>query len=268
MVLNFNDEMSIEDYLKNGGVLSSPAHVPARYRAELLRLMTSFIDSELAASAGFSGVLNEAPGINQRISAARIILEKAENGAAVLEVMGEFGADIERYANGVHTNSNFNWADRLERNADIGSSRAHGGDMRLSVFYYPLLNWQDAVMMNVLMGKASEIQLEEMTKISYAPLAEIFRSIRDIELVHTSMGRTELLHLAKGAFKNGTSEELKASFHYWLPRVRATFGSTDSSRFERLKNYGLRHTSNSQMLDNFNKRAEELWQALQLITTL
>lgn len=263
-----NDDMTIEDYIKKGGVLSSPANVPARYRAELLRLMASFIDSEIAASAGFASVLNEAPGITQRINAARIILEKAENGVAVLELMGEFGADIERYGNGDHTNSDFSWADRLERDADIGGARAHERDMRLSVFYYPLQNWQDAVMMNVLMGKATDIQLEELSDISYAPLADIFRAIRGTEALHTSLGREELLHLAKGAYKNDTTDELKRSFNYWLPRVQASFGSVNSARFERLKNYGLRHRSNQHMLDEFNKRAEELRQALRLIARL
>ena len=48
------DTMPIEDYLAQGGVLTSPANVPPRYRGELLRLMASFVDSELAASAGFA----------------------------------------------------------------------------------------------------------------------------------------------------------------------------------------------------------------------
>jgi len=54
------DEMSIETYLAQGGVLSSPANVPARYRGELLRLMATFVDSELAGAAGFADVINAA----------------------------------------------------------------------------------------------------------------------------------------------------------------------------------------------------------------
>ena len=47
-----SDTMNIEDYLAQGGVLTAPGNVPARYRGELMRLMSSFVDSELAASAG------------------------------------------------------------------------------------------------------------------------------------------------------------------------------------------------------------------------
>ena len=63
------ETMNIEDYLSQGGVLTSPGNVPARYRGELMRLMGSFVDSELAASAGFAGSINFAPGIKERIAA-------------------------------------------------------------------------------------------------------------------------------------------------------------------------------------------------------
>ncbi|HXV29833.1 MAG TPA: phenylacetic acid catabolic, partial [Sinorhizobium sp.] len=55
-----SDTMPIEDYLAQGGVLSSPDNAPPRYRGELLRLMASFVDSELAGSAGFADIINDA----------------------------------------------------------------------------------------------------------------------------------------------------------------------------------------------------------------
>ena len=51
-----SDTMNLESYLAQGGVLTAPGNVPARYRGELMRLMSSFVDSELAASAGFAGL--------------------------------------------------------------------------------------------------------------------------------------------------------------------------------------------------------------------
>lgn len=44
---NDTDTMPITDYLAQGGKLTSPENVPPRYRGELLRLMSSFVDSEL-----------------------------------------------------------------------------------------------------------------------------------------------------------------------------------------------------------------------------
>lgn len=133
--------MPIEDYLAQGGQLTSPGNVPARYRGELLRLMASFVDSELAASAGFADTINNAPGITARIAACKITLEKADHAGRVLDLMGDFGADEGRYA------TQAAWADRLPRDASLGQAR-HGSDMRLAVFHYPIEGWVDAVVMN------------------------------------------------------------------------------------------------------------------------
>ena len=143
--------------------------------------MATFVDSELAASAGFADTINEAPGITARIAAARITLEKADHAERVLEIMGDFGADQARYA--VH----HPWADRLPRDAALGQAR-HGGDMRLAVFHYPLQGWTDAVVMNVLQGLATGVTLEELGRVSYAPLAEVFRAIAPRERRHTELG--------------------------------------------------------------------------------
>ena len=143
------DTMTLEDYVAGGGLLTAPANATPRYRGELLRLMATFVDSELAGAAGFADTINDAPGIKERIAAARIVLEKTDHAGRVLDVMGSFGADVARYA------AHHPWAERLPRDADIGAAR-HGRDMRLSVFHYPLQGWIDAVTMNVLMGLAVE----------------------------------------------------------------------------------------------------------------
>ncbi len=229
--------MPIEDYLAQGGVLTSPANVPARYRGELLRLMATFVDSELAASAGFADTINDAPGITARIAACRITLEKADHAERVLALMGDFGADEGRYAV-YHT-----WADRLPRDASLGLAR-HGGDMRLAVFHYPIEGWTDAVVLNVLQGLAAAVTLEEMAQISYAPLADVVRDIAPREKRHTDLGITGLTDLAATEGR----AEAKASIAYWQPRVADSFGAMNSARFETHKRFGLRHRPNEALL--------------------
>src|ERR1044072_4877018 len=125
-----HDTMNIEDYLAQGGVLPGRGNAPARSRGELMRLMSSFVDSELAASAGFADSINFAPGIKERIAACRITLEKTDHAERVLNIMIDFGTDADRYQ------AHHDWTARVERNADIGAARK-GGDMRLAVFHYP-----------------------------------------------------------------------------------------------------------------------------------
>lgn len=233
-----NDAMSLDEYLAQGGKLTSPGNVPPRYRGELMRMMASFVDSELAASAGFADVINDAPGIKSRIAAARIVLEKAAHAEKVLMLMSDFGVDASRYE-GVHP-----WAARLSREADIGATR-RGADMRLSVFHYPLAGWVDAVVMNVVQGLAARQQLAEVAEASYQPLAEAMRAILPVENRHAELG---LEGLAQIATTSEGREAAEISLAYWRPRVAAGFGAAHSSRFDRLAALGLRRRPNAELL--------------------
>lgn len=232
------ETMSIESYLEQGGVLSAPLNASPRYRGELMRLMASFVDSSLAGAAGFADVINDAPGLKERISAARIVLEKTDHAERVLQIMGSFGADQSRYAN------HHPWAKRLERGADIGATR-RGEDMRLSVFHYPLAGWIDAVAMNTLMGAAASVQLGELVRVSYQPLAEVFRFIAPRERRHAELGLEGLRKVASDPAGRAAAE---TSLGYWAPRVAASFGDQRSARFDALRRFGIRHTPNAELL--------------------
>ena len=238
------DEMSISSYLAQGGVLSNPSNVPPRYRAELMKMMATFVDSELAGAAGFADIINEGPGIKARIAAAKIVLEKSDSAEKVLRIMGDFGADTERYAD------HHPWTARLERGADIGQTRTKH-DMRLAVFNYPLEGWADAVVMNLLMGSAVAVQLEELSHVSYQPLAEAFRAIQPVEAHHAELAEEGLMALVEA---QGT-ESLQDLVSYWWPRVAASFGSETSQKFEGLKSMGLRRTQNAELKARWEKAA-------------
>ncbi|NHF71653.1 Phenylacetic acid catabolic protein [Paracoccus xiamenensis] len=241
-------DMTIEDYLAQGGKLTSPGNVPARYRGELLRLMASFVDSELAGAAGFADTINDAPGIRNRIAAAKITQEKLDHAGRVLQVMGEFGGDMAAY------DRRHDWAARVDRDADLGAAR-HGDDMRLSVFHYPLQGYVDAVVLNVLMGLATVVQLDEMKRVSYAPLADAFREIAPREARHVELGLNGLRQIA------GTDEgraKAKAAIEYWMPRVNATFGQSGSKRYDTQARFGLRHTQNDKLRETWSQRATDL----------
>jgi len=238
------DDMKIADYLAQGGVLTSPGNAPPRYRAELMRMMASFVDSELAGAAGFADIINQGPGVKERIAASRIVMEKTDHADQVLNLMGEFGADTDRYAN-YHP-----WTDRVARDAPVGAERANP-DMRLAVFNYPLDGWADAVAMNLLMGKAAEVQLKEYSRISYQPLAEAVRRIAPVEANHARLAAEGVEKLKQG----GQQGDVQASIDYWWPRVALSFGSGTSKRAASLAAMGLRHTSNADLRAQWEQQA-------------
>ena len=242
-----HEENDILDYLAKGGKLSAPGNAPARYRAELMRIMASFVDSELAGAAGFADLINAGPGIKERITAARIVTEKLDHAERVLRIMGDFGANTDRYMK-VHP-----WTARVEREEDLGAER-FAGDMRLNVFHYPLEGWADAVAMNVLMGRATVVQLNELSQCSYQPLAEVFLEILPREKRHAELGEEGIKRIAEG---DTGKREINACFDYWLPRVEASFGAPKSERFAMLNKFGLRHHSNEDLLGEWQKGVDQ-----------
>ena len=249
-----SEDMSVEDYLAQGGVLTAPGNAPPRYRAELMRLMATFVDSELAGAAGFADVINAGPGIKERIAAAKIVLEKTDNADKILSIMGEFGANRTKYA------THHPWTARLERGADIGAARTDA-DMRLSVFNYPLEGWVDAVTMNLLMGRAVGVQLAEFSQVSYQPLAEAFRAIAPVEARHAELAEEGLARLFETGTETATAQ---ASVAYWWPRVAASFGSTSSDRADALQAFGLRKTSNADHLSRWTGEISPILKGLGL----
>ncbi|MHA6324767.1 Phenylacetic acid catabolic protein [Roseivivax sp. CAU 1753] len=230
------DTMDITEYLAQGGRLTNPANAPSRYRAELMRIMATFVDSELAGAAGFADVINAGPGIKERIAAARIVLEKTDNADKVLRLMGEFGANTDRYAN------HHPWTDRLPRDTAPGTPRnAH--DMRLSVLNYPLEGWVDAVVMNMLMGLAVGVQLTEFLTSSYQPFAEAIREVAPREQRHTELAVEGVEKL----IRQGETDAVNRSVAYWWPRVGESFAARASARGTALQAMGLRSKSNAEL---------------------
>jgi 1,2-phenylacetyl-CoA epoxidase catalytic subunit len=243
-------ETDIQDYLAKGGKLSAPDNAPPRYRAELLRIMASFVDSELAGAAGFADLINAGPGVKEKIAASRIVMEKIDHAERVLNIMGEFGANTSRYMN-VHP-----WGARVGREENIGAER-RDGDMRLNVFHYPLSGWTDAVVMNVLMGRATVIQLKELFYCSYQPLGEVFHDILPRERRHAELGEEGVRKIIDTDPDQKT--EVAASFDYWRPRVADTFGGEKSARYDLLNNFGLRHTGNESLKEKWAKEVESFF---------
>ena len=200
--------------------------------------MVVFVDSEMAGAAGFADYINRAPGMRERSTAARIVSEKFAHAEAVLALLTRFGVNPELYVR------SHPWQARLDRALDLGNRRV-GGDKRLNVFHYPLEGWVDAVAMNMLMGRASAIQLGDLLACSYLPLAEALAHIVPREIAHARLGEAGLRRAIE---HDAQALAAAASVTFWYPRVAATFGRSDSERFELYRKYGLRQHANAALL--------------------
>jgi ring-1,2-phenylacetyl-CoA epoxidase subunit PaaA len=241
-------------YLQAGGKLSAPENASPRYRGEVMRLMAVLADSLMAGAAGFADCINLAPGLKERMAASRIVLEKFGHAEKILALMDQFGANTAQYV------SAHPWAARLDRSVYLGTRRIDG-DMRLNVFHYPIYGWVDAVTLNVLMGRATVIQLDELTRCSYIPFASATAAILPAETRHAELGEEGLRAiLAAGHDKM----DAQASVNYWHPRVVDTFGRAASERLEIYRKYRLRERSNEELLGRWRNEVEQVLDSLSL----
>ncbi len=106
--------------------------------------------------------------------------------------------------------------------------------------------------MNLLMGLAVGVQMSEFKRVSYAPLAEAFRAVGPVEARHAELAAEGIERLVE----TGTSmADLQASVDYWWPRVAASFGKDVSTRASQLQAFGLRHSSNAELREEWEAAA-------------
>lgn len=234
--------------IAKGRKLGAEDELPVGYRAELMRLMVVFVDSEMAGAAGFVDCINRAPGLRERTTTARIVSEKFAHAERVLELLKRFAVNPDVYVR------SHPWSSRLDRTANLDTRRIPG-DKRLNVFHYPIEGWIDAVTMNMLMGTASAVQLGDILHCSYEPLSAAMEWIVPREAEHAALGEKGLAQ----AIKDGGSSAAaaRASMQYWYPRVSATFGRADSERFELYRQFGLRRHSNAELLARWQEHIGE-----------
>lgn len=229
-------------HIDKGERVTADTPLSPTYRGEVMRLMTIFVDTELAWAAGYADFINRAPGMRERVVAARIVAEKLAHAERVLSLQEAFGVKPELYIR-EHA-----WTARLDRNVDLGTRRV-GDDKRLNVLHYPLEGWTDAVVMNALMGPATVLHLTELAQASYAPLSDTMAAIVEREAEHAHLAEKGV---AQAVQRQGRAAP-QAAVDYWYPKMAATFGKLDSDRFDLYARYGLRRATNAELL--------ALWQA-------
>ncbi|MBL6958362.1 MAG: phenylacetate-CoA oxygenase subunit PaaI [Rhodospirillales bacterium] len=248
------DEKGLLKTIKSGRKISNPDKMTPGYRGEVIRLMTIFVDTELAWAAGYADSINRAPGMRERVVAAQIAAEKlghAEQGMSLLEAFGvNPGLYIRSHA----------WTARLDRTLDL-RNRQVGDDKRLNVLHYPLEGWTDAVVMNFLLGEATVIHLGELAACSYAPLARAMTAIVKRETGHAESAEKGV---KQAIGRDATPAAAQVAVDYWYPRVGATFGRIDSDRLKLYQGYGLRKCSNAQLLKTWERAVARKLKRLKL----
>lgn len=248
------DEQSLQQHVERGGKVAAPEEMSPGYRGEISRLLTVLADSGLAAVAGFAGWVNRAPSLAGRQAMVRIVGEKLDHAGQVLELLRPFGVVPELYL------QSYAWDSRIGRAIDLGLRRIPG-DKRLNVFHYPLQGWEDALLVDLLVGQSLALQLRDLGGSSYVPLASIIDAMAEREMALAMLAAP----LLKAAVERpGGKATVQVALDYWYPRAAATFGRIESERFVVYRRYGLRKETNQALLTRWQGLISKALQGLDL----
>jgi len=248
------DEQSLLQHIAAGGKIAAPDDMSAAYRAEITRLLTVLADSELAAVAGFADWINRAPTFADRQAMVRIVGEKLDHAGQILDLLRPFGVVPELYL------QSYPWAARIGRDVDLGLRRIPG-DKRLNVFHYPLQSWEDALLVDLLVGQSLALQLRDLAGSSYAPLAAAIDRLAVREAILAGPAGPML---QAAVARPGNRGAVQVALDYWYPRAAATFGRLESQRFIVYQRYNLRKDTNQTLLERWRSAIDNVLRPLDL----
>ena len=166
------------------------------------------------------------PACEERITAARIVLEKFGHAR---DRPGPAGA-VRRQHRAICQRPSLG---RPPRPQHYFGTRRIDGDMRLNVFHYPIHGWVDSIVLNFLMGRASVIQIDELSRLLLPAVGRRHGfQILPVELRHAELGRDRACASALDAGHDPT--DAQASVNYWYARVADTFGRAHFRPFRHL----------------------------------
>ena len=131
----------------------------------------------------------------------------------------------------------------------------------LSIFEYPLRNWEEFVAIKLLGDLAEILQVEDLLHCSFVPLRNIARTTMPEEKFHAQFGLdfcVDLVETPDGRAK------VQRAVNGFYPEAPKFFGASRSKNNETFRKYGLKLRSNEDMRDDYLRRARALVEGLGL----
>lgn len=231
------DDRALLQKIASGKGVPGLQESSSKYRELATGILLQYADSEIAGSAGYAKAFPLAPSLLERIAIARITQEKLSLAQKTYELVSQTGVNIDKYIQG-HC-----WEARLERNVSLGYRRT-SGDKRVNALMYPLQGWCDLAVFTYLMAAMACLQLEDFSKSSFQPWAELAKSHLPVEASHREFG---FACIEKLSLQESELRQMQLSMRYWFPKVMACFGPPHSERNAHYLEFGLKVSRNEDL---------------------
>jgi ring-1,2-phenylacetyl-CoA epoxidase subunit PaaA len=227
-------EVRLMAKLARGEAIRSQDEMTHDYRQALIRLMLMQADSELAAAFGYVPWITQAVSTKEMLRISSIVHDEVRHARVMFKLLEDFGIDADTRV------KEFDYTLRIGETFDLGTNRATA-DLRMNVFYYPIMSWYDFIIFSVLTHRAAWHQLFDTSLCSYGPWCEVIEGILKEEEMHMAHADYLLKRHMHGSKNRFAAQE---SLDLWFKRVLNVFGTTDSEHNKVYKKYGLKKRDN------------------------
>lgn len=229
-------QQAFDEHVQNGGKIEPKDWMPARYRKQLVRMMSQHAHSEVVGMLPEGNWITRAPTLQRKMSLIAKVQDEAGHGLYIYSAAETLGTDR---------------AEMLDQ--------LHAGRAKYSnIFNYPTLSWADIGMVGWLVDGAAIMNQTMLAKCSYGPYARAMIRICREENFHYKQGVEIVAGLMEGT--PGQQKMAQDAFNRWWWPTLMMFGPSDkdSPNSEELTKWGVKLVSNDDLRQKFINKTVRL----------
>lgn len=235
------EDARLIEKIEQGGTISCFQETGGRFKELTTGILLQFADSQMAGAAGFAPFINKGATIEDRLNISKMVAEKMSMAKDAYELLSGLNFKVDRYL------SSHCFESRVLRDSFLGFSRS-SADKRLNALLYPLESFEDMLVFTYLLATMAKLMLGEFADSKFVPLKELACSCLPLETSHANLALAILARKAESHKK-----QIELSYQYWYPRVETSAGPPDSLRNEWHKRFGLKHSDNVEIKEEWKQ---------------
>jgi len=218
-----------EARIARGEVIEPKDYMPARYRKQLIRMMSQHAHSEIVGMLPEGNWISRAPSLRRKKVLLAKVQDEAGHGLYIYSATETLGVD----------------------RAELTDQLLTGKAKYSNIFNYPTLSWADIGVIGWLVDGAAIINQTVLAKASYGPYARAMIRICKEESFHKKQGYEIVANLSKGTPRQKRMVQ-EALNRWWWPTLMM-FGPPDanSPNTQELIRWKVKRQTNDELRQKF-----------------
>ncbi len=220
---------AFEKRIAEGGVIEPKDWMPARYRQQLIRMMSQHAHSEVVGMLPEGNWITRAPSLRRKMTLIAKVQDEGGHGLYIYCGTETLGVDR---------------AELIEQ--------LHNGTAKYSsIFNYPTLTWADIGIIGWLVDGAAIVNQTMLAKASYGPYSRAMIRICKEENFHKRQGYEICATLAAGTPEQKAMVQDALNRWWWQALMMFGPSDKDSPNSAELMKWGVKRKSNDDLRQRF-----------------